>query len=328
MNLDDVQQQADKSPVRRMLTRRRLSVEERARLDADAMRKRRERADQRAARMQQRDEAERSRVRSIQAEAVLATVAHVSLNNPPRRRVFYSTIAIGLMGGAFIGLSFVAGEGHAPSANAGVPEIGAAFYPSAPGGAYAFKPVSAFGMPGNNRPSLTESALLQSAALGDKLDKVAGALSDLQSQVQRLPSKMTKMAATTGAMPPVTSMVMAEEKPVASVSATGTGHAGLRFEDERAKVKTFTARRGASLRSVICTWANSVHVECAWQAEVDYELAVDVKIDGTFEHAVSVLLEAFAHLTPHPYGVLRLNEALQTPALVVTAVGNPSSQSR
>lgn len=137
-------------------------------------------------------------------------------------------------------------------------------------------------------------------ALLTRLDEIAKGLTRLEGDLARKPGK--KIAELPQERPNAPS-----KTPVASLD----GH------------RLWSAPRGAWSSDVLRRWSEIAGVDLDWQADIDLQLDASIEVSGSFEDAVTNLLEGFAHKTPHPRGQLHLNRRIGRPALVVVAEGNP-----
>ncbi len=72
--------------------------------------------------------------------------------------------------------------------------------------------------------------------------------------------------------------------------------------------KTWTAGRGATLKSILAEWCRTARVELHWSAEYDYPLIAAFSFNGTFANAVATLLGGLADARPKPIARLYPNE--------------------
>lgn len=71
--------------------------------------------------------------------------------------------------------------------------------------------------------------------------------------------------------------------------------------------RDWSADAGATLRSVLSRWSREAGVQLYWSSEYDYPLQADVMLNGTYEKAVSTLLDGMRDAQPRPLGRLHPN---------------------
>ena len=71
--------------------------------------------------------------------------------------------------------------------------------------------------------------------------------------------------------------------------------------------RNWKARPGSTLRDVIEKWGRSAGVDVEWQSPYDYPINNAFNHDGTFEEAVTTLLNQYSRETPRPRGRLYPN---------------------
>jgi hypothetical protein len=80
------------------------------------------------------------------------------------------------------------------------------------------------------------------------------------------------------------------------------------------------AEKGQTLRAVLKSWSATAGVEMYWSIDYDYKLEKEVAFSGTYDEAVSALLEKFSSAKPQPYG--KLHQSSDGPrVLVIKAYG-------
>lgn len=83
--------------------------------------------------------------------------------------------------------------------------------------------------------------------------------------------------------------------------------------------KTWFGAKGSSLRDVLADWSGKANVELYWDSEFDYPLQATVVVSGSFEEAVTKILEGFDSAQPRPLGRLHKNNSSGPPVLIVEA---------
>ncbi len=71
--------------------------------------------------------------------------------------------------------------------------------------------------------------------------------------------------------------------------------------------RDWSADAGSTLRSVLSRWSREAGVQLYWSSEYDYPLQADVMLNGTYEKAVSTLLDGMRDAQPRPLGRLHPN---------------------
>ena len=233
--------------IRRRLSSRRLDPNEIARLDADALRQRRRRADRRSA--------EQKRIARIVRLRVLSAA-------------MMSVMVAGSLLLAFGWMRLDLGRAMADTPR--------------------------------EAPSEATPKANDDPALLTRLDEISKGLVRLESDLSRKPNKTVALAPL--------------ERPI-----TIPKKQAVALDDRR----LWRASRGSWSSDVLRHWSEQAGVDLDWQAEIDIQLDAPVEVLGSFEEAVTSLLEGFAHKMPHPRGQLHLNRKMGRPALVVVAEGNP-----
>ena len=82
-------------------------------------------------------------------------------------------------------------------------------------------------------------------------------------------------------------------------------------------IRLWTAPTNATLRRIIETWASEAGVEVHWRADYDYPMQAPVSIQGTFEEALTTLLDGLSEANPRPVARLHPNEPDGPAVLVV-----------
>ncbi len=62
--------------------------------------------------------------------------------------------------------------------------------------------------------------------------------------------------------------------------------------------------KGQTLHDVLKKWSDMAGVELYWSIDYDYRLDGDVALSGTYDEAISKILEKFSAVRPQPYGQL------------------------
>jgi hypothetical protein len=73
--------------------------------------------------------------------------------------------------------------------------------------------------------------------------------------------------------------------------------------------------KGQTLRDVLKAWSDKAGVDLYWSIDYDYRLSDDVTMSGTYDEAVSSLLDKFNTVRPQPYG--QLHQGGQGPRVLV-----------
>jgi hypothetical protein len=69
----------------------------------------------------------------------------------------------------------------------------------------------------------------------------------------------------------------------------------------------WAASRNSTLRAILEDWTSRAGVELYWASEYDYPIQTAVKIDGSFENAVQILLKGLSESKPRPMARLHPN---------------------
>ncbi|MDD9900229.1 MAG: TcpQ domain-containing protein [Alphaproteobacteria bacterium] len=73
---------------------------------------------------------------------------------------------------------------------------------------------------------------------------------------------------------------------------------------------------GQTLRALLEEWSDTANVELYWSIDYDYRLDQDIALSGTYDEAVSAVLDRFSDARPQPYGQLH-NSGADKRVLVV-----------
>ena len=72
-------------------------------------------------------------------------------------------------------------------------------------------------------------------------------------------------------------------------------------------IRLWTAPKDATLRRIVETWAYEAGVEVYWQSDYDYPMQAPVNIRGTFQEAITILLDGLREAQPRPVARLHPN---------------------
>ena len=84
---------------------------------------------------------------------------------------------------------------------------------------------------------------------------------------------------------------------------------------------TWQAFRGAMLYDVLSTWGARVGTEVLWGAAQNFKIQGTVTLDGTFEEAVTTILEQYNEQYTRPVGNLHLAPTGQKTLVIVSYQG-------
>jgi len=80
-------------------------------------------------------------------------------------------------------------------------------------------------------------------------------------------------------------------QPTPTTSVASNDLPSLTDAEPSQKITFWTAQAGASLKDTINQWSNNANAKLVWDAAHDYQIATDFEVQGSFEKAVSLLLE-------------------------------------
>ena len=77
------------------------------------------------------------------------------------------------------------------------------------------------------------------------------------------------------------------------------------------------APRGASARDVLNLWSQDAGVQMIWHTYDDYDVVKNIKLEGTYEEAIAVLLNQYVRNYIRPVGNLHIDPQTGQKTLVV-----------
>ncbi|MBU0859659.1 MAG: toxin co-regulated pilus biosynthesis Q family protein [Alphaproteobacteria bacterium] len=112
--------------------------------------------------------------------------------------------------------------------------------------------------------------------------------------------------------------LMAEPAPEGKtyMQLTGLDDSVMRRLDPH-EIRYWQARQGESLREVMKNWAEQAGVQLFWAQGPDYQLPAAIQMHGTFQNAVTSILETFDNTHPQPQGQLHPNMPTGPAVLII-----------
>ena len=87
-------------------------------------------------------------------------------------------------------------------------------------------------------------------------------------------------------------------------------------------VKSWQAKKGDSLKTVLKSWSESSGVELQWTATEDYALPEAIRLDGNYTEAITRALAAYGNADKRPLGRLHPNLPDGPSVLIIESAQN------
>ena len=159
-------------------------------------------------------------------------------------------------------------------------------------------------------PVAARERLMQDAAGIVQQQEPSGNDPDIITQPAATGDETAAMTAPAGAPMPL----MAAEEPAAEETAKGKTYTQLTGLDDAMvkaldthEIRYWQAQPGESLRTVLTNWSEQAGVQLFWAEGQDYQMPGPVQMHGTFQNAITKVLESFNAAQPQPQGQLHPN---------------------
>jgi hypothetical protein len=111
--------------------------------------------------------------------------------------------------------------------------------------------------------------------------------------------------------------VPAMTPPKSYIQLTGLDGGPMARGLEPQQIRYWQAQQGESLRQVLKNWSEQAGVQLFWAEGQDYALPTAVQMHGTYQNAVTRVLQDFGGSFPQPLGQLHPNQPEGPPVLII-----------
>ena len=159
-------------------------------------------------------------------------------------------------------------------------------------------------------PVAARERLMQDAAGIVQQQEPSGNDPDIITQPASTGDETATMNTPVGApMPLLAAEAPAAEQPTQGktyTQLTGLDDAVMKGLDTH-EIRYWQAQPGESLRTVLTNWSEQAGVQLFWAEGQDYQMPAPVQMHGTFQNAITKVLESFSTAQPQPQGQLHPN---------------------
>ena len=159
-------------------------------------------------------------------------------------------------------------------------------------------------------PVAARERMMQEAAGAVQQQEPSGNDPDIVTQPTSTGDETAAMNGPAGAPMPL----LAAEPPAATPEPAGKTYTQLTGLDntmmkglDAHEIRYWQAQPGESLRTVLTNWSEQAGVQLFWAEGQDYQMPAPVQMHGTFQSAITKVLESFSSAQPQPQGQLHPN---------------------
>jgi hypothetical protein len=170
-------------------------------------------------------------------------------------------------------------------------------------------------------PVAARERMMQGAAVAVQGEEPSGNNPDTLSEAATYGAEAIYLEAPAAVPMPLTASEppAAEAAPVegkAYTQLTGLDEQMIRSLDPH-EIRYWQAQPGESLRTVLTNWSEQAGVQLFWAEGHDYQIGEAIQMHGTFQNAITKILEGYTESHPQPQGQLHPNRPNGPAVLII-----------